>query len=318
MPDLNPLSVAKTTVAPPQVLSVLRVASPAKVNLYLAVAGERADGFHELVTVFERLALADELILEPCETGVHVQCDAPQVPTDERNLIVQAAQLLQQHCGISRGVAITLHKRIPVAAGLGGGSSNAATALRALNAWWELGLSAADLLSLGRELGADIPFFLQDSSFGLGVGRGDVVIPLPTAADFVLWHVLVTPPVALSTADVYATWDTLGSAAGRANLLRLTQLIEGLVIGTVPLVGQMLWNQLTPAAIRLAPEVQEAEEFLRRAGAEAVVMSGSGPTVMALLRDEATAQVLATTITQRCPTWQVHITRTHTARWGVV
>ena len=290
--------------------TALRVSSPAKINLYLGVTGTRPDGYHELATIFERVELADELLLEPREDGITCACDHPAVPADDQNLVVRAAQRLQAACDIRRGLHITIRKRIPVAGGLGGGSSNAATVLANLNRWWRLGLSREQLMLLAREVGADVPFFIAETPFALGVGRGDVVLPIPTSIIF--WHVLVTPDVRLSTADVFRVWDTLGSSAGAANLSQLAQLLSALLEHQPETAAGLVWNHLASASARLSPAVSEAEELLTRAGASAVSLSGSGPTMVATMLHEAEARRVATRVVQERPDWQVAVTRTAT------
>lgn len=282
--------------------------SPAKVNLYLGVTGVRTDGYHELVTVFERVALADELRFEPQDEGLACHCAHPQVPSDERNIAVRAARLVMERSGVSRGLRLTIDKRIPVAAGLGGGSSNAATVLLALNHWWALGLSRETLLAWGRELGADVPFFLADAVFAIGVNRGDVLVPVATRVTF--WHVLVSPPIALSTAEVFRAWDALGSAAGRANMSQFAQLLAALVEGRNDEAQGLTWNQLLPAAERLAPAIRDVEEALAQAGAASVHLTGSGPTVVATVPAETDARRIAAHVAQAHPDWQVLVTHT--------
>ena len=288
--------------------AAVRVLSPAKVNLYLGVTSTRADGYHELATVFERVALADELVFAWRDAGISCASDAPALPTDERNIVMRAAQLLQVRSGCTQGVHVTIHKRIPVAAGLGGGSSNAAVALSTLNRQWELGLSREALTSLGRELGADVPFFLAETPWALGVGRGDVLVTLP--ATITLWHVLVTPRIALSTADVFHTWDALGSSAGGANVSSLARVLTGLLEGQAEDVAGATWNHLTTAATRLAPAIQRIVAVLTRCGARAVSLTGSGPTVMATLATAEEAERLAADVAHAQPEWQVIVTHT--------
>ena len=196
----------------------------AKVNLDLRVLGVRADGYHDLKTVFQSLALADRLTVRRTRGRFALTCDAPAVPTDQRNLVWKAASLLWRTAGLGRGeprdVSIHLEKRIPAEAGLGGGSADAAVTLVALNRVWGLGLDGATLSRLAARLGADVPFFLVGGT-ALGLGRGDDIYPL---ADLPRVHVvLVRPAFGVSTADAYRWFDTerrrsrraVSAAAGR-------------------------------------------------------------------------------------------------------
>ena len=181
---------------------MIRLRAPAKLNLFLRVLGRRADGYHEIETVFERLDLADALTFESHPDAVCLTCTDPSLSCGADNLILKAAQLLQRVSGTARGARIHLEKHIPIAAGLGGGSSDAAATLVGLNRLWGLGLDRAALQPLAAQLGSDVPFFLIDAPFAIGRGRGAACEPLPTSCR--LTHVLVTPPHRLSTRDVYA------------------------------------------------------------------------------------------------------------------
>jgi len=180
---------------------VLTLNSCAKINWTLEVLGRRPDGYHELRTVFQTVDLADTLTFEPLQDGIVIECDHPEVPTDERNLVWKAANLVQERAGIKSGVRIRIIKRIPTAAGLGGGSSNAAVTLLALLELWRLEIPWTELLVIGARIGADVPFFLLGGT-GLGVGRGDEVYPLAGIdAPFML---LVNPGILIPTREVYA------------------------------------------------------------------------------------------------------------------
>ena len=155
----------------------LHLRAHAKVNLALEVLGRRDDGYHELRTLFQTISLHDDIVLRPRAKDVTIRCDHPDVPRDETNLAVRAARDLQRFAGVAQGVEITLTKRIPVAGGLGGGSSDAAAVLMGLDRWWRLGLGPDGLLPLARRLGADVPYFLIGGT-ALGIARGDEVYPL--------------------------------------------------------------------------------------------------------------------------------------------
>ena len=179
---------------------MLCLRAPAKINLYLRVLGKRPDGYHELETVFERVDLADELAFE-ASRELALTCDDPSLPCGEDNLVLRAARLLQQATGCGAGARIHLTKRIPIAAGLGGGSSDAAAAMVGLNQLWNLWLESSHLMELGASLGSDVPFFLAPTAFAVGRGRGEQCEPLPPEPPLV--HVLVVPPERLSTREVY-------------------------------------------------------------------------------------------------------------------
>jgi 4-diphosphocytidyl-2-C-methyl-D-erythritol kinase len=283
--------------------------APAKLNLYLRVLGCRPDGYHELETVFERIDLADELTLEPARAGLSLTCDDPSLTCGPANLILKAARLLRDATGCRQGARIRLRKRIPIAAGLGGGSSDAAATLRGLNRLWGLGLSRAALTPLATELGADVPFFLAGSACALGRGRGDVCRPLPLRR--VLHHVLVVPDAQLSTREVFQGGAWRLTAAKPSS----TMVLHALRNGSLSELAEGLWNDLEPEAIRRCPRISLIQSTLRRLGCLAVRVSGSGPSVYGLCRDRAQAQHIAARLrTGEAPAarraWRVEIVRT--------
>jgi len=184
-----------STVTP----SSLTLPSLAKVNWSLRILGKRPDGYHEVRTILQTVSLHDDLAFEVREDeSVHLVCDDPDIPTDDRNLIVRAACLLKNHCHVNKGVRIRLLKRIPTRAGLGGGSSNAAVSLMALAYLWETEVSGAELFEMASELGADVPFFLLGGT-ALGTGTGATVSALSTDDAFVSQHLIIITP----NANVY-------------------------------------------------------------------------------------------------------------------
>lgn len=270
----------------------IRLKSPAKVNLYLKVLSKRPDGFHELETVFERIGLFDEISLINNESGqIRIQCNHPDVPCDERNLAHKAARLLQQTTKVSNGVTIRIKKNIPVAAGLAGGSSNAATVLMGLNRLWKLGLSRRRLANLAGTIGSDITFFLYNTPFALGQGRGERIKPL--RVDKKLWHVLVVPHVKLLTRDVFGAFKLgLTNQKGSVNIL-----IRHLKKSDLNVLSCLLTNDLEPVAMRLCPRLKKIKRRFQMFGADRVLLSGSGPSIYALIDSKKEAQKLARKLT---------------------
>jgi len=181
----------------------VKIKTPAKINLLLHVKGKREDGYHDIVTVMQAIDLYDELLIEKAD-NLELICTSPDIPSDEKNLVYKAAVKLREFTGINEGARISLKKNIPVAAGLGGGSSDAAAALSGLNRLWGLGLTVETLCGLGREIGSDIPFFLGGPT-AAGYGRGDELIRLSNETDY--WYLLVNPGIMISTAWVYSQVD---------------------------------------------------------------------------------------------------------------
>ncbi len=297
-----------TTVEPPA--GRVRVETPAKVNLLLGVGPARADGFHELATLFYALDLTDTLdavVLPdpgdgtPAPVVLTVRTrqgpDHERLPTDGRNLAVAACLLLQRTYGVLKGIDLILDKQIPVSAGLAGGSADAAAALVAANHVWQLGLDPVELASLGAQLGSDVPFALTGGA-AVGHGRGERITPVPAGGhrDFVL----VCADQGLSTPAVYREFDRMradGSAAPGAHEVPyrlLTALAEGDVAG----IAATVHNDLQQAAVALRPELGEILRDGLAAGARAAMVSGSGPTCVLLADDHDHAEVLCAAMSE--------------------
>ncbi|MCL2075668.1 MAG: 4-(cytidine 5'-diphospho)-2-C-methyl-D-erythritol kinase [Betaproteobacteria bacterium] len=253
------------------------LSAPAKLNLFLYVIGRRADGYHLLQTLFRFIDFADSLVFLPRDDGkIVLETPLANIPA-EKNLAVRAARLLRERTGVHAGVSISLEKRLPSGGGLGGGSSDAATTLLALNHLWQTGLSRPELQALGLNLGADVPVFIfGQNAFAEGVGEELTPIVLPTS-----WYLLLFPPVAADTAAVFSSPDL------RRDTMRITDWQEGLEPG-----HNFGRNDLEPVATALYPVIGEYLSWLR-AHAGRGWMSGSGATVFAECPDEAAALALA-------------------------
>jgi 4-diphosphocytidyl-2-C-methyl-D-erythritol kinase len=260
----------------------LRVPSFAKINLGLEVLGTRSDGYHELRTLFQTVDLHDALWLRARPKGVVLECDHPQVPRDETNLAWRAAEALRRHARITTGVAIRIEKRIPVAGGLGGGSSNAAATLLALDRLWKLGLGPDGLHPLARRLGADVPYFLVGGT-ALGLARGDEVYPLHRQ---IRAHVVIVDPGRpVSTAAVFARVDA--SLTPRENSNTIFRFVSRDLGGTEAF--RVLSNDLEQAALEEAPDLARAAGRIRgalvREGALLASLSGSGSSFFGVFDD---------------------------------
>jgi 4-diphosphocytidyl-2-C-methyl-D-erythritol kinase len=247
----------------------------AKVNLTLEVLGKRTDGYHELSTVMQTVDLADRLVLEDAD-GLALTATTPDVPTDEGNLALRAAAALREAAKVDRGVRIRLDKRIPIAAGLGGGSADAAAVLLGLNRLWSLRWPAARLSEVAETLGMDVPFFLR-GGVALGTGRGERLTAL-TGMPLAL--VLVNPGTPLSTAAVYGRVAPAMYSDGA----RARAVIEALETRKPARLAASLYNGLEAAATGLTGELERMRAALMAAGALGAVMSGSGPTVFGVAR----------------------------------
>jgi 4-diphosphocytidyl-2-C-methyl-D-erythritol kinase len=248
--------------------------APAKVNLHLEVLGKRPDGYHAIETLMVTISLFDTLVLHKAATGeMSLTCSEPSLSVAEDNLIVRAARLLQQRTGCTRGVRVRLIKRIPMAAGLAGGSTDAAATLAGLNALWQLGLTNDELAGLGGELGSDVPFFFHGPAAWC-TGRGEVVTPVRVGGRFEL--VLLCPTFGLPTAQVYRH-VTVPEQPVSGEAIR-----EALAKGDVSAIGRHLFNRLQEAAVRLDARVAEYYKRLAELAPAGQLMSGSGSSLFAL------------------------------------
>jgi 4-diphosphocytidyl-2-C-methyl-D-erythritol kinase len=265
--------------------SALVIRAPAKVNLFLEIIAKRSDGYHEIATLLVAVNLYDTLAFtEAPPTETRLECDDPALSTGPDNLVIRAVELLRRRTGRCDGLRIRLRKRIPVAAGLGGGSSDTAATLRGLNEFWKLGLGQRELMALGAELGSDVPFFLG-GPVSWCTGRGEQVTPMSTPASF--WIVMVNPAFGLSTAEVYS----------RAKVPEYPQtgkeIRQALSEGRLEEVGERLHNRLQAIAESVNPAVKDLRERLQQAGPAGQLVSGSGPSVFALCRNRAEALRIA-------------------------
>jgi 4-diphosphocytidyl-2-C-methyl-D-erythritol kinase len=248
----------------------------AKVNLALEVLGKRGDGYHEIATVLQAVDLFDRLKVEAADT-LSLHTDDPELPTDDGNLVMRAARLLQKVAGVEAGARIQLSKRIPVAAGLGGGSSDAAAALWGLSRLWGLRWAKARLPELAAELGMDVPFFLGTGR-AVARGRGERLAALPGGGGYAL--VLVNPRVPLSTREVYGRVP----AGWRAQPAGTERMIDALRTRNVEKVAAALTNNLETVVEPVLPVIGRMKAALLAAGALGAIMSGSGPTVLGVAR----------------------------------
>ena len=248
----------------------------ANVNLVLEVLGKRPDGYHELSTVMQAVDLFDRLTVEAAAT-ITLETSEPALPTDDRNLVVRAARLLREAAGIEAGARIVLDKRIPVAAGLGGGSSDAAATLLGLNRLWGLRWRRERLVELAVKLGMDVPFFLGRGR-ALGTSRGEVLSALPGVGGYAL--VLVNPGVGLSTQEVYGRVPP----GWRAESDGTRRMLDALKKRNVVRVAGALTNHLEHWVEPAMPVIGRMKAALLAAGALGAAMSGSGPTVFGLAR----------------------------------
>ena len=281
-------------------MNTISLTSCAKVNLGLRVLRKRTDGFHEIATILQAIDLCDDIVINDRPgPDIEIRCDHPEVPSGSRNLAHRAARLLQEEISGARGCRIVIRKRIPPAAGLGGGSSNAAALLVGLNRLWKLSLSDTHLARMAARLGSDVPFFLRGGT-ALARGRGEILTPLKMGADFHL--VVVKPDLSISTAWAYGQLKiplTLNS-----KFVKLNSLKE---IDTLDQVLPLLDNDLEKAVGATYALIAEIKSDLVSKGAIAAAMSGSGSAVYGIVSSRGAARQLAQRM--RRDRWQVFVVR---------
>ncbi len=291
----------------------IRIDCPAKINLFLKILSKRTDGYHEVITVMQTIDMHDRLLFREKKSGISIQCREASVPTDENNLVFKTAQLLLNETGARRGVEVEIQKQIPVAAGLGGASSDSAAAFIALNRMWNLGLTKGDLAGLSSRIGTDVAFFVhlaRDDFSGfsggtsLGKGRGNemtCLTPLPP-----IWLVLVAPAFAVSTKWVYENLNFKLTTKGMDSKM----IEEASKTGDIRLISKLLFNRLEETVIRKHPVIGQTKEELLRKGAIASLMTGSGPVVFGLAPDENKAREIAEGISTNRKEDQIYVTKT--------
>ena len=295
----------------------MEILSYAKVNLYLEITGRRPDGYHELITLMCGIELADTLRLQFDAADTAVTCPHPEVPEDERNLALKAAWLFFRETGINASIRISIEKNIPPGAGLGGGSSNAAAVLTALNSHYAAPLSANALKTLSCRLGADVPFFI-DGRPAIATGIGEHLTPWPHLAPAPI--LVIYPQIPLSTARVYKSfnfgltknkkipkkntfrppWESFPGSIERGNEKAKKWTSEP---------GDWLYNDLEAPAITILPAIAEIKQTLMANHAIGALMSGSGSAVFGIYPDETTAERAYSKITRLDQNWRVYLSR---------
>jgi 4-diphosphocytidyl-2-C-methyl-D-erythritol kinase len=269
---------------------------PGKVNLYLAVGDRREDGYHELTTVFQAVSLFDEVTVRNADvlSLELVGEGADKLPTDERNLAWQAAELMAEHVGRAPDVSIMIDKSIPVAGGMAGGSADAAAVLVAMNSLWELNVPRRDLRLLAARLGSDVPFALHGGT-ALGTGRGEELATVLSRNTF-HW-VLAFADSGLLTADVFTELDRLRDVGDPPRLAEPGPVLAALAAGDPEQLAPLLGNEMQAAAVSLDPALRRALRAGVQAGALAAIVSGSGPTCAFLCASAASAVDVGTQLT---------------------
>ena len=281
----------------------------AKLNLFLKVINKRTDNYHNLKTLFERISLSDRITLnELANSSIIIKCAAKDVPCGKDNLCFKAASLLRDKFAPKKGVCINITKKIPVGAGLGGGSSNAAAVLLGLNRLWKLKLSKGELVKIASQIGSDVPFFIYDQPFALGSGRGEIIKPLAHLNKIKLWHLLVVPRIRVSTPSIYASWDNF---AGLTKPCCDVKMLTSELAKRKPFLrGDLFFNSLQQVTSRIYPEVARVRNLLLDLNLDCVLMSGSGPAVFSIMPSRNEAIKLAASIKKKYKSWRIYTVST--------
>jgi len=284
-------------------LHTVAVTAPAKINLCLGVGAAREDGYHPLATVYQAVGIHDRLVASAADELTLAVTGDPRlsvedVPTDDRNIAVRAARLLMAHHGIERGVHLAIEKGIPVAGGMAGGSADAAAALVACDALWQLHTPREELMEIAAELGSDVPFALVGGT-AIGSGRGEVVTPLMTRGEY--WWVVLESKQGMSTPEVYGEFDRLHADSEVSAPEIPDELMAALRSHDIEGLGAALSNDLQAPALGLRPELRDALEDGLLNSAHGAVLSGSGPSCLFLCEGQAHAIQVASALQGRGP-----------------
>ncbi len=260
----------------------------AKLNLGLKILGRRRDGFHDILSVFQTVDLRDRLRFMPTEPGrIVLSCDDPNLPVGPENLVYKAIVAFQTYTGMDRGVAVALEKQIPMGAGLGGGSSDAAAVLRVLNRMWDVGLSNRELRDIGATLGADVPFFVAEKGTAVVAGWGDQLRYVAWSADVV--YVLVCPGFEVPTGWAYANYEKPLTGASEYH-----KFLNSVNFDDLPISDLLchIENDFLPLIVQTHPETRDILSRLTDAGALVASMSGSGSTLYGIFESRAVAEAV--------------------------
>lgn len=259
--------------------------APAKINLFLEILGKRDDGYHEIETVMQEIDLVDNLQFEEIREGVKLKCNNKNIPSDENNLVCKAANLIVNKCGIKKGVLISLEKNIPVGAGLGGGSSDAATTLKALNSLWKIGLSDVDLMEFAARLGSDIPFFIKGKT-ALCSGRGENITPIEVKSE--MNYLIIFPHINISTTTIYRNLK-IDLTKKRKDV---SFFLNALKYSKVADISKLLFNRLEEVIFATYPDLLRVKSSLEHFDFCGLSVSGSGSAFFGLCNDRRQAEAI--------------------------
>ncbi|MGR3301602.1 MAG: 4-(cytidine 5'-diphospho)-2-C-methyl-D-erythritol kinase [Candidatus Scalindua sp.] len=263
--------------------------APAKINLFLEILGKRDDGYHEIETVMQEIDLVDNLQFEEILEGVRLKCNDKNIPSGENNLVCKAANLILNECGIKKGVLISLEKNIPVGAGLGGGSSDAAATLKALNLLWKIGLNDVALMEFAAKLGSDIPFFIKGKT-SLCSGRGEKITPIEVKSE--MNYLIIFPHINISTTTIYRNLKIDLTK----KIIDVSFFLNALEHHKVAGISKLLFNRLEEVIFATYPDLLDVKMALGHFGFCGLSVSGSGSAFFGLCNDRHQAEAIKSKI----------------------
>jgi len=263
--------------------------APAKINLFLEILGKRDDGYHEIETVMQEIDLVDNLQFEEIQEGVKLKCNDKNIPSDENNLVCKAANLILNECGIRKGVLISLEKNIPVGAGLGGGSSDAAATLKALNLLWKIGLNDAELMEFAAKLGSDIPFFIKGKT-ALCSGRGEKITPIEVKSE--MNYLVIFPRINISTSIIYRNLKIDLTK----KIIDVSFFLDALKHRKLADISKLLYNRLEEVIFATYPDLLDVKSALDHFDFCGLSVSGSGSAFFGLCKDKQQAEAIKSKI----------------------
>ena len=263
--------------------------APAKINLFLEILGKRDDGYHEIETVMQEIDLVDNLQFEEIQEDVKLKCNDKNIPSDENNLVCKAANLILNECGIRKGVLISLEKNIPVGAGLGGGSSDAAATLKALNLLWKIGLNDAELMEFAAKLGSDIPFFIKGKT-ALCSGRGEKITPIEVKSE--MNYLVIFPHINISTATIYRNLKIDLTK----KIIDVSFFLDALKHRKLADISKLLYNRLEEVIFATYPDLLDVKSALDHFDFCGLSVSGSGSAFFGLCKDKQQAEAIKSKI----------------------
>lgn len=289
----------------------IKLTAPAKVNIFLRVLSKRKDSYHNIFTLFNRVSLADEITISKIRRGISISCDKFITSDPRDNLVYKAAELVMAKFGIKEGVRIRLKKKVPIAAGLGGGSSDAASVIMGIPRLFRLKADSKSLISIAKKVGSDVAFFILNKPFALGMSKGDELMPV--SLDLKPWHLIIYPNFKVITKEIYRAFDLSRGLTRKPGNVKISSLATGSI--DFDTLESMLYNDLEAIVLDKKKDVGSIIKRLATSLGKKAIVSGSGPSVFCLYRGRKEAIEAKKKLFKGIPAaerkgWQVFVTKT--------